>query len=292
VTRLEPPYLLALLLLTAAWAYQRGIPAGFMAHLGASAVYLHNLAYHSMSWVDPVAWSLEIEIQFYLLAPLFAQTLRIRPAAARRGLLAAVIGVCGVLQTRYLWDSTVAVMTIAFYVQYFLGGLLLADVYTVEIQRIPSSWWWDLVAVSGWASVFLVERESRAMHVLLAFLFPVLCLAAVRSKGLRSFFANQWIAALGGMCYSIYLLHQQLISALFKQTRRLMIFHDSLADFLAQIVVTLIPAIALCSLYYLLVEQPCMDPAWPSKLWQRLSGSALRVRTALDATGIAEDAQA
>ena len=99
VTRLEPPYLLSVVLFTAMVAiYTRGVAPGLLAHAMASAVYLHSLIFGAMSPINAVTWSLEIEIQFYILAPLVMQVFRVREKALRRGLLCGVIVVLGLVQ--------------------------------------------------------------------------------------------------------------------------------------------------------------------------------------------------
>jgi peptidoglycan/LPS O-acetylase OafA/YrhL len=288
VTRLEPPYLLSLLLIAGMLGvYLHGWQVGFFKHMAVSALYLHGLTYRSESWVSPVAWSLEIEIQFYVLAPLLMQVLRVRPAGLRRGLIVAAMIVFGVVQIMFLRD-TVAMWTIAFYAQYFLAGLLLADIFTLEMGRIRGSWWWDVAGVAAAAGMVLIDRDWRAAMVVMPFVLGVLCLAALKSVGLRKFFGHPWIAVGGGMCYSIYLLHFALIAVLFKVTRRAIVFNDFLADYLVQIFVTLVPVVLLCTVFYVLVERPCMDPAWPSKLWMRLMGRPNREVRALDTTGVGE----
>src|SRR5689334_17493534 len=73
LTRLEPPYVIALVLLFVAqvWVLHQYSFGILLPHLLASIVYQHTLLFHSFSWVMPVAWSLEVEVQFYVLAPLF-----------------------------------------------------------------------------------------------------------------------------------------------------------------------------------------------------------------------------
>src|SRR3984893_18964026 len=50
----------------------RGSFTGLMPHLFASIFYLNNQIYGVPSSIDFVAWSLEIEVQFYILAPFLA----------------------------------------------------------------------------------------------------------------------------------------------------------------------------------------------------------------------------
>jgi hypothetical protein len=63
-----------------------------------------------------------------------------------------------------------------------------------------------------------------------------------------------------------------IISVVFKATRHLAVFQDLLLNYVIQLL-TLGTAIALLgTLYFVLVERPCMDPQWPQKLWRKVSG--------------------
>ena len=71
LTHLEPPYIVALLLLFILAAGMEGAPpASFYPHLPASLVYLHSLIYGTFSPAMGMAGSLEIEVQFSVLVPL------------------------------------------------------------------------------------------------------------------------------------------------------------------------------------------------------------------------------
>ena len=48
---------------------------GLLPHLGASIFYFHSIIYNTFSMINGVAWSLEVEIQFYLLMPAIAYIL-------------------------------------------------------------------------------------------------------------------------------------------------------------------------------------------------------------------------
>jgi len=93
---------------------------------------------------------------------------------------------------------------------------------------------------------------------------------------LRRLLAKEWLAILGGMCYSIYLWHFFIIALVFKASRHLVVSHDLLANFLLQSALILPCILAFCVLYFVLIERPCMDPAWPQKLWAALSGLGKR----------------
>ena len=76
------------------------------------------------------------------------------------------------------------------------------------------------------------------------------------------------------MCYSYYLMHMLIISVVFKATRHLAVFNDFLLNYVLQ-VVTLGTAIGVfATLYYVLIERPCMDPEWPHKAWRFVTRSS------------------
>jgi peptidoglycan/LPS O-acetylase OafA/YrhL len=291
VTRLEPPYLLSGILSTVMLAvFLHGqLETGYVRHALATVFYLHNVVYGAMSPINPVTWSLEVEIQFYLLAPLVMLLFRIRGRTLRRVVMAAMILGMGLAQAP-VRDSARVSMSILFYLQYFVAGLLLADFFVLDLEGMRSSWMWDVAGLAGLAFMFGVGHDVYAAHVLLPFVLGIVCLAAMRSIVLRRFVANPWIAVIGGMCYSIYLLHFALMAAIFKLTRRLIVVRaDFLTNFVIQIVVTGVPILLLSMLYYRLVERPCMDPDWPSKLWHWATGRSGAEVELLDAGGISEE---
>jgi peptidoglycan/LPS O-acetylase OafA/YrhL len=95
LTRLEPPYFVTVVLLfVLAIGVQGMTAADLYPHLAASLFYLHNLIYGSASPVIGVAWSLEIEVQFYVVVPLLTFLFAIRKRWLRRlSLVALVLGI-------------------------------------------------------------------------------------------------------------------------------------------------------------------------------------------------------
>ena len=85
LSRLEPPYVLSLVLLLGVHVIvlQENFNSIFPNFL-ASLLYIHNIVFDQWSAINPVAWSLEVEVQFYVLAPVLAMLFSIRNATARR----------------------------------------------------------------------------------------------------------------------------------------------------------------------------------------------------------------
>lgn len=290
VTRLEPPYLLAMLLFTVMVAtYTRGhLEPHYARHAVASALYLHTVAYGTASIINPVTWSLEVEIQFYVVAPLIMKLFRIPGKLARRTVMLVGILALGLVQSAW-HPGVIYRVGILFYLQYFLAGLLLADIFVLDLAKMRTSWLWDLAAIFSLAVMLGPDHNLFAAHVVLPFTFALLCLAAMRSVLFRRLVSTSWVAVLGGMCYSIYLLHFALIAVFFKLTRHAISPKvDFLGNYLIQWVLMGVPVLLLCTLFYVLVERPCMDPQWPSKLWHRVTGHSGTEVDGLDASGIAE----
>lgn len=272
LTRLEPPYILSYVIAIVLYGvYTRGagITHLYLEHVAAGIVYLNDIIFHAANPVNSVTWTLEIEIQFYILAPVFALLFRIRDTTLRRTVMLTLMVACGLVQGIFMQHGYLTQHNIGNYAQYFLAGFLLADFYLLGLKG-PSGWW-DVFAVVGWCTYFGLDY-TRWTHALFPFLLFLLCAASLKSRYFKIFFSNSTIAVIGGMCYSIYLLHFLLIAVLFKVTRYLIFPGDYLVSFLIQLVVTALPVVFLCALYYKWVEQVFMDPDWPAKLWNRVNG--------------------
>jgi len=265
LTRLEPPYILSLLL----WAgillfvaHQSG--REILPHLLASLVYLHNFIYSSDSTINVVAWSLEVEIQFYVLVPFLAQLFAVRDTRVRRGLIAVLM-----LASALLGDSLLhsrLQTSVFYYLPFFLAGFLLCDLYVAR-KNWTTSWSWD-AALLGWPLVWYLGPQPS--HILLPFVIVVLYLAAFRGKICSYIFSNSVITDIGGTCYSLYLFHFLIISAVCRASKPLHIGNSFWAYYSLQCVLVLPFVLIFCGIFFLLIERPCMDKNWPSKLWNHL----------------------
>jgi peptidoglycan/LPS O-acetylase OafA/YrhL len=284
LTRLEPPYIIALLVLFLLAAGIEGAPpASFYPHLAASLFYLHSLIYGTFSPAMGVAWSLEIEVQFYVLVPLLTLLFTIRSRAFRRSAIALLIVAALAGQALFLHHNPRASLSILAYVQFFLVGFLLADVFLASWGEVPRrNLAWDFVALAGWPLLFVILHSQVLAHWLFPAWIFLLYLAAFRGRFVNRFFSSRWIIAIGGMCYSIYLLHYEVISAVGRLTRRLGEAAPYWIYLSAQVVLVGAAIVVICGVYFVAIEKPCMRRDWPQRLWdygQRMVFAKFRLET-------------
>lgn len=221
VTRLEPPYILSLILYTIGFLFYPGIPfLTMLPHLLASIFYVHNLVFGTISTINFVTWSLEIEIQFYFLAPLIGMLFAIRNKMARRCIFVLIMLVCGSV---HFFVSGRGSMTIFNYGHYFIAGFLLADLMADRKVDTARYWIWDAVSIIGWPVLFLLPHEAPATTQWLPFLILPLYLSAFYGPLTNRVFRQTWIALAGGMCYSFYLMHMLVISIVAKASNHLIV---------------------------------------------------------------------
>ncbi len=284
-TRIEPPYVIHLAFLFVVCAlvlryqpthpqlYQNEAWAGYASkHVLASLFYANAFVYATHPYPNIVLWSLEIEVQFYLLAPFLARVFRIGGIWRRRALLGGLIlllplagnFVAGLCENSYRVGNSLAGT-----LQYFLVGFLLADLYLLGRPALTlRTYKWDLFCLLSASAVVCFRHSPWLGYVLPVSLF-ICCLAAFRGLMTFRFLGNPWITTIGGMCYTIYLYHWLMISLLVRLTGRWQT-HILWLDLLIQFVVMSAVIIFLCAILFALFERPFMRRNWPSALWSAL----------------------
>jgi peptidoglycan/LPS O-acetylase OafA/YrhL len=258
LTRLEPPYILSLLLYALALAvYERHL-IPLLLPLIAHVFYLHN--FFSLSPISFVTWSLEVEVQFYILAPVLGLLYAISSSLVRRGVIVSLIAASTAFQ--YLSHGT-ASWNLPGQLQFFLVGFLLADLRATRTESTTRRWW-DLVSLVVWVAIFALPTAYTSLCLPLLILLAYL--ATFNGPVSRQIFRTPWIALTGGMCYSFYLMHMLVISLAFRLTRRLLIPSSLPLSFLIQATLLGACIYLFCTAYFILIERPCMDPKWPHKL--------------------------
>ncbi|MBC7793789.1 MAG: acyltransferase, partial [Clostridia bacterium] len=264
LTRLEPPYLIAL---AGFYLVLRMRPGGETLTPGflASLTYLHLALVPDAPWVDYVTWSLEIEVQFYFLMPFIARMFAIPSSRAR---YSAIVLSALALRLTHVFMPLPRTTIIPF-VPFFFAGLMLADLW-VKSDGVSEKRARKLLVVLGgvgFLGVVSIEREAGLVQ---DFAFAASCFGFIAA----CLWSRPWAAlaswtpfvVVGGMCYSIYLLHYPIIAFLGPTALRYAL-QNGYGTTYASLVVILVPAvIAIATVYFLAVERPCMDRAWPRRL--------------------------
>lgn len=262
LTRLEPPYALNLLIVWMLLVLVRGDDGvDLLPNLLASLVYQHGLLYDSMSTINFVAWSLEVEFQFYVLAPVLLGLLRSNAGIRRLALMILLVIGC----FNYALQPAPIGLALVNYVGFFAAGILVAEVFVFAWgKQLPAAWPFDIVLLAS----LLLLVWSRSGVVLFIDLAPLALggvvlggLGGVVSARLLSF---PFLYLVGGMCYTLYLYHFLVISAL---GRFLLPWLDRDGPMLPDLIVAIgviVPGVILFgALMFVLVERPFMRARRP-----------------------------
>lgn len=252
LTRLEPPYIILLVsifVLQVFILHTKSFEALFP-HFLASLFYVHNIIYNESPAINPVLWTLEIEIQFYVLAPVFALLFRANKIVRRSCLFVLI----------FFWNDINFIhfefKNILGYLPFFLIGFLAADIYLEYKDKIKSSLFFDFLCVTSLITAFLVSNPI----LILSGNFIVLVFSSKSFYFIR-LLEKKFLYIIGGMCYSIYMLHQKIIYYLSPFFSKVF-FNNYLIDFFIKFTVALLVVLIISALFFIFVERPTMKKDW------------------------------
>jgi peptidoglycan/LPS O-acetylase OafA/YrhL len=287
ITRIEPPYVIHLILLGLyCWLVLRWQPshphlyhnkewaAYAGTHLLASLFYMNGLIFATHPYPNIVLWSLEVEVQFYLIMPFLALLFKIANPWIRRSAIILLICVGPLVFGSIFGGGYRFVFSLLDNCSYFLVGFLLADLFLFKKVQGPLKWAWDLIFPLS-AIAFVLLRNWSGLSMLAPWIIFACFFGAFRGVLTSRFLSFQVITVIGGMCYTIYLYHWLMISLLIRATIRLQT-HILWLDLIVQFILMSIVIIGLCSVLFVFLERPFMRRDWPAEVNRTLSRLAAR----------------
>ena len=270
LTRLEPPYIIAMtiaalaLLVMGMYSLSEMLP-----HYSASIFYLHNIIYRKWTFINPPVWTLEIEVQFYIMAPFLALFIfKIGHVLVRRiSLVAFIVGIM-LFQQYFDIQERYTNFTILGHLHYFLIGFFLADIYLNEWKtEIKKHVVFDFLSILAFVSLIYSWSWQFPLVNCIIFSFSLwlLFFSVFKSIWVNRFVTLPWITAIGGMCYSIYLIHLPITELFIRITGHLTFSNYYLVNYLIQLIMLIPVLLCLSIIFYLAIEKPCMYKDWPQR---------------------------
>ena len=134
---------------------------------------------------------------------------------------------------------------------------------------------WDFVALATLVIMALSWSADLPKRLVFSVALLGFLVAGFRGRSFTALLRRPWIAAIGGMCYTIYLIHLPLLEALTPLTNRLVFTNIFGLHLLWQVLLVFPVVFVVSAAGFLWLEKPCMDKAWPEKLWARIRNSSL-----------------
>jgi len=281
LTRLEPPYIISLLIYFGVrWLAQGSLHASSISDLFLSLFY-STFAFHKLSTINYVTWSLEIEVQFYIFAPLLCTLFAVKSKIFRRFILAGTVLILGAFKT-FVFNQPL--WCLLDFLHYFVVGLLLCDLYLVsweKTSRRPLVW--DVVGLCSWALLVAdLVCDFWVPMITPVLIFTAYC-SAMRGRLWNKLLTIPLLVTIGGMCYTIYLYHVLLLAA--PATATFACIRVGSAYWLNVIVqcIILCPLVFACSaILFAALERPFMVPNWPQLFCQQITAKTLLWRRKKD----------
>ena len=267
-SRIEPPYIVSLIIyfLFRVWVLHYDSFAHLLPHFIASAFYVHNFAYQSASAINGVAWSLEVETQFYILMPLLSLFFLIRNKSWRYFIFILLI----IIGTVYSYATKFTTPNFVKNSGYFLTGMLLTDLYIHRSGELNNKWI-PVGAAILFIGILVIPSYSYTLYYcgLKLMITALFMYWVLTNPVLKKIMSCTWITIIGGMCYSIYLIHMGVIGLLSKHFAATRLSENNLLNATWHYGIALLLVLGASTLFYVLVERPTMQKDWYKHIFRK-----------------------
>ncbi|MCQ9157213.1 acyltransferase family protein [Acidomonas methanolica] len=266
--RIYPPYLIAMIICAAGLWHT--IPAP-ISKLLISAFYVNGIINDAPSPFNPPAWSLEAEIQFYIIFPVvfyFYFIIKNNKARLTSGVVFFILIsiLAAFIHLRYNFDGRFRYALLAHFLFFGWGGVL-ADVLCCFKWR--SSVAWDCLFFLSLIATYLVgiwltsvDANPPGFGVWFATLLVsgitsvALVVGGIQGKFARRILCYPPICQVGVMTYSIYLVHVPVLEALSRLFLVHIHTHNSVLFWLLWVIPAILAVAGVSSVFYYFVEKP------------------------------------
>ncbi|MBN3583023.1 acyltransferase [Algoriphagus aestuarii] len=276
ITRLEPPFIIALSALFLVHLFINGESfKELFPNFLASIFYVHEIIFNEYSLINPVTWSLETEVQFYIIIPFLAFISLGNKNKVIGFLILLILFVVSLFFKSFvLTNHPYGLGTnILVFLSHFLIGTFFAILFLSRKDWVMKKIiLFDLIGLLSFFGLFwFYKPQANAFN---NFMFNVslfwMFISVFKGQAINNIFRTPFLYLIGGMCYTIYLLHLAYFYLFVKVAKSILISENYLVNLLFQFSLASIGLMLISSFFYLVIEKPCMDKDWPKKLGKKL----------------------
>lgn len=161
------------------------------------------------------------------------------------------------------------------YFQYFLVGYLLIDLYVSKSILLPKTKYDYILGLFFFLIIWLFDSEDfksnygKFIWELLQLISIFFLYYYVLFHKIFKFLSFKLITNIGGMCYSIYLLHYPIISLFGNIILKFSFSKNNFINVSIYSTIIILLIISISSIFFILIERPCMDKDWYKKIFKR-----------------------
>jgi peptidoglycan/LPS O-acetylase OafA/YrhL len=264
LTRLEPPFIITLVLFYLVHIFLLNEDTlVFLKHFGAGLIYGHVLIFGTANPINPVTWSLETEAQFYLIIPLIMWLVfKVRNSAISILVLLVLILGSIFFRNEFVFSAHWGRSIFAYFVNFAMGIIVCWSYLKFPNWFKVRFWIFDIIGIIGTIGLFYFYKPQHYIGNQVFFNISIALVMITAFKGIifNWFYTRPLVYIIGGMCYSIYLIHYAFLHLSVKWTKALWIESISYKGNLGIQVLVGVPLVLLVSaVFFRYCERPFMD---------------------------------
>ncbi len=264
LTRLEPPFIITLLFFYLVHVFLLNEDAlVFLKHFGAGLIYGHVFIYGDANPINPVTWSLETEAQFYVIIPLImGLVFKGRNSAISILVLLGLIVGSIVFRNEYVFSAHWGRSIFAYFVNFAMGIIVCWSYLKFSKWFKVRLWLYDIVGLIATFGLFYFYKPQHDIvnQIFFNISIALVMITAFKAHIFNWFYTRPPIYIIGGMCYSIYLIHYAFLHLSVKWTKLLWIDGMSYTGNLGIQVLIGVPLVLFISaIFFRYFERPFMQ---------------------------------